>query len=369
MVRHNFIIGNKMKWLRRICLSLALFWGMTVAAQVVVEMKMDTANVLVGQQVQLTTSVYCNTGARVEFPSFGKERMLVKGVEVIDQSAVDTVLFNDKNRLKISRKYRITSFDSALYTIPPMEVLVDGKAYTAKAPVGFKVDMLEVDTTNVTNFAGPHAVLPQTFLWKSTYTLLSIVAWVILTAAVVVAVLLTRRKPLTTKKIIIPPMPPFKKASAALKGLTSDWKDKKCDDKDFYIRLTDALRDYLHGRYGIMAKEKTTREIVASIENILNDGQVRNLHDLFETADLVKFAKVSVSDVDKKKSFSVAEDFFKTTYDEAQENVKPEVRTVVLNDGMQKAYRRTLRILFAVLLVGGLAYVSMLTLRILSAFF
>ena len=49
MVRHNFIIGNKMKWLRRICLSLALFGGMTVAAQVVVEMKMDTANVLVGQ--------------------------------------------------------------------------------------------------------------------------------------------------------------------------------------------------------------------------------------------------------------------------------------------------------------------------------
>ena len=69
------------------------------------------------------------------------------------------------------------------------------------------------------------------------------------------------------------------------------------------------------------------------------------------------------------ENVELAEDFFKTTYDEAQENVKPEVRTVVLNDGMQKAYRRTLWILFAVFLVGGLAYVSMLTLRILSAFF
>ena len=33
----------------------------------------------------------------------------------------------------ITQEYTVTSFDSALYYLPPMEVLVDNKAYRSKA--------------------------------------------------------------------------------------------------------------------------------------------------------------------------------------------------------------------------------------------
>lgn len=36
-------------------------------------------------------------------------------------------------RMLITQEYTVTSFDSALYYLPPMEVLVDNKAYRSKA--------------------------------------------------------------------------------------------------------------------------------------------------------------------------------------------------------------------------------------------
>lgn len=60
----------------------------------------------------------------------------------------------------ITQEYTVTSFDSALYYLPPMEVLVDNKAYRSKA-LALKVYSMNVplDPENPEQFFGPKTVM------------------------------------------------------------------------------------------------------------------------------------------------------------------------------------------------------------------
>ena len=43
----------------------------------------------------------------------------MNGVEIIDVAKPDTQLLNDGRRALITQEYTVTSFDSALYYLPP----------------------------------------------------------------------------------------------------------------------------------------------------------------------------------------------------------------------------------------------------------
>lgn len=351
-------------------LILALFMiSQQGNAQVVVEMKLDTAEIVVGQQVQLTTSVSADAGKQVTFPSFNKEKEIVKGLEVVQYSKVDTAYLNDKKRVKLSRKYTITAFDSAFFSIPPMEVDVDGEKHVASAPVGLKVNTVPVDTTKLDQFAGPHTVVPQAFIWRNHLYLMGIVLWGLLMLIVIIAVRLTRKKPLTIKKEIIPQIPPYQQASTALQSLSVSANNDHESEKAFYMPLTDLLRVYLQRRFGILAMEMTTSEIISSMEDVVEAEFIKNLQYVFETADLVKFAKVMTSDIEKTKCLNIARDFLKDTMDESQEHPEPEIRIVVLSDGMQKRYRHMLWTLLTLLTVGGIVFMCYTCMTIFNTFF
>ena len=340
-----------------------------VRAQVVVEMKLDTAEIMVGQQVQLTTSVSTDAGNQVTFPSYNKEKELVKGLEVINHSKVDTAYLNDKKRVKLSRKYTITAFDSALFSIPPMQVEVAGKLYTANAPVGLKVNTVPVDTTKLDLFAGPHTVVPEAFTWRSHLYVLCLLSWLVLILVFFIAIRLTRRKPLTTKKVIIPQIPPFKQASVALQQLKAPTRNDHESEKAFYMALTELVRVYLQRRYNVLALEKTTSEIIDAMVDKVDEVKINNLKTVFETADFVKFAKVVTSDMEKSKCMSIVADFLKETVDDTQEHPEPEVQIIVLNDGMQQRYRRLLWVSIAILTIGGIVYTCCTGMMIVKTFF
>ena len=64
--------------------------------------------------------------------------------------------------------------------------------------------------------------------------------------------------------------------------------------KEYYTKISDVLRVYLEDRYGIHTLEKTSYEILQDLRepNLHFEQQPYNeLKQLFETADLVKFAK------------------------------------------------------------------------------
>lgn len=86
--------------------------------------------------------------------------------------------------------------------------------------------------------------------------------------------------------------------------------------KHFYSGVTDVLKVYMEDRFGIDAPEMTTAELFDALkkEDALTPELYGEMKDLFETADFVKFAKLTVSDGDNAKVLPLAVRFVTSTY-------------------------------------------------------
>lgn len=91
------------------------------------------------------------------------------------------------------------------------------------------------------------------------------------------------------------------------------WAPEK--QKVFYSGVTDTLREYICGRYGIGAMEMTTAEIFKEMKSTDAPAELlQEVRELFERADFVKFAKYVASDDDNASALPVAVKFVTETY-------------------------------------------------------
>ena len=86
-------------------------------AQVTVDASIDSTQLFIGQQAKIKLQVSMNAGQNLLMPQFPDT--IVAGVEVVDVAKPDTQMLNGNKRLLISQEYTVTSFDSALYYLPP----------------------------------------------------------------------------------------------------------------------------------------------------------------------------------------------------------------------------------------------------------
>ena len=122
------------------------------AAQEVVQ-KLDSLQILIGEQTKLHLKVTAAKGAKVVLPSFKPSQMLIPGIEVVEQSDADTAEL-DGGRLQISRDYTLTSFDEKVYAVPALQVKVNGKTCQGN-PLALKVLTVPVDTVHPNQFYPP----------------------------------------------------------------------------------------------------------------------------------------------------------------------------------------------------------------------
>jgi hypothetical protein len=86
--------------------------------------------------------------------------------------------------------------------------------------------------------------------------------------------------------------PPWVVAEERLKYLRESSLLADSEFKPFYLRLTDIIRRYLEPRYGIDVLDRTTFELRGEMSRMnLDQRQYDRLFDMFDGADLVKFAK------------------------------------------------------------------------------
>lgn len=96
---------------------LFLISGRVAAQSVTVEAKIDSLQILIGEQAKIQLQVAMDAKQRAVFPVYSDT--LIRGVEVIETAKPDTQYLNDRQRLLITQEYTVTSFDSALYYLPP----------------------------------------------------------------------------------------------------------------------------------------------------------------------------------------------------------------------------------------------------------
>ena len=124
--------------------------ALTAAAQATVEATIDSIEILIGQQVEVSVRTTAKEGAKVEYPDFKPQQMITPGVEVISHS--DSATVNIDNGMSVfTHKYRLTSFDGKLYYLPPFSVKVNGKTFKSKS-LALKVLEVPVDTTKLDQF-------------------------------------------------------------------------------------------------------------------------------------------------------------------------------------------------------------------------
>ena len=262
-------------------------------AQVQVESAIDTISILVGQQVHLSLSVTAPKDARLLMPRYKAQQMMTPGVEVLADHQADTTEM-DNNFVKVTRHYTLTSFDERLYYLPPLTVKVNGKAYKSRS-LALKVLTVDVDTLHPNKFYPPKDVQDNPFLWDewapSFY--LSMLMVILLFAAYYLWLRMKDNKPVFIPVKIVKRLLPHQQAMKEIEELKADRTANTENVKEYYTKLTDTLRKYMQERFGFNAMEMTTTEIIQRLRGEQDQEKIDELKMLFETADLVKFAKYS----------------------------------------------------------------------------
>ena len=259
-------------------------------AQAVVESRISSMEMLIGQQVRLDLTVTADKDASVVFPETAR---IPEGVEVLG-AIENPVEEAADNQLRHSRTYILTSFDDTLYYLPPMTVTVNGKDYQS-SELALKVLPVEIDTLNLEKYYPAFSVQENPFLWSdwSASFWFSVLMLVMLAAAYYLYVRLREGKPVIASIRIVKRLLPHQKAMKAIEEIKAEKMVTAEDPKEYYTRLTDALRKYIEERYGFSAMEMTSSEIIGQLIQKGDKTMLEELRQLFETADLVKFAKYS----------------------------------------------------------------------------
>lgn len=290
--------NRRMNKIRNIAWGVLMLLAQGLCAQVQVDVKIDSLQLFVGEQTGITLEVTCDADQKPQFPQYHSSLleddvdMLVPGVEVVETCKPDTTMLNNGKRMQISQKYIVTSFDSAMYYLPPMEVMVDTTTYKSN-PLALKVICFDVDTLHVEQFAGIAGIEELEFSWEDWYqTIYASVAILLLAILIALAVWWLRQGnpviPLMRRK---PKLPPHQVAMQQIQRIKDDRSWATEDSKDYYTRLTDTLRTYIQDRYGFRAMDMTSSEIIERLTEDNNTEALAELTELFQTADLVKFAK------------------------------------------------------------------------------
>ncbi len=275
-----------------ISLLLALFAGAAMAQNhVSVNAEIDSCQRFIGEQARIKLKVGVDANKRALLPQFDKE--IMEGVEIVEKLPNDTQILNDGKRLLITEEYVVTSFDSALYAIPPFEVLVDGEPFYSEE-LALAVYMVPVDTTNLEQFFPPKDIWAVELTWDDYkapvgYSILFILLAVVLAW---VTIRFINNKPIIRIVKLKPKLPAHVVALNEMERIKSDtgWRTAG-SSKEYYTAITDALREYMNERFAFNATEMTTAEIIDELLKIKDKESLRDLRDILETADLVKFAK------------------------------------------------------------------------------
>lgn len=323
------------------------------AAVATVEASVDSTQILVGQQTAFHVSAMVKPGQKVVFQSWKPQQQITPGIEVVDQPRRDTVQAED-GFIKVTQHLQLTSFEDTLYYIPAQKIKIDGRVQMTNT-MALKVLTVDVDTLHPNQFCPPKEVQDNPFMWSDWYgvmwTTLGMVAFFLV--AWLAYRRLKSRKPISLKVRIIKRVPPHRKALDAIEQIKNE--GGLADEKAYYTQLTDALRQYIQARFGFNAMEMTSTEIIERLQTEDDQEKLAELKMLFQTADLVKFAKHTVSMSENDRNLVNAVEFINTTKLENQpteERIEP---TATEQEKQTMRLRLSLKWAIAILLLAGTA--------------
>ncbi len=202
------------------------------------------------------------------------------------------------------------------------------------------------------------------FAWEDWYGLMACGA-LIIPIGILLVYLIMRffdNKPIIRKVKVEPKLPPHQLAMQEIERIKNEKVWQKGEPKEYYTELTDTLRMYIKDRFGFNALEMTSTEIIDKLLEIRDKDAISDLRELFQTADLVKFAKHNPLMNENDANLINAIDFINETKEKEEENAKPQPTEITI---IEKRSLRTKILLgagivvLAVALAGSLIYIGL----------
>lgn len=151
-----------------------------------------------------------------------------------------------------------------------------------------------------------------------------------LLAAIYLVKRIRDNKPIIRKVKVEPKLPPHQVAMKEIERIKQEKVWQKGQPKEYYTELTDALRTYIKERFGFNALEMTSTEIIDKLLETNDKEALADLRELFQTADLVKFAKHNPLMNENDANLLNAIDFINETKEKEDENAKPQPTEITI---------------------------------------
>ncbi len=251
-----------------------------------------------------------------EIPQKRNDTLMILTPWTIDTVKVTKAKSGGPGTLDLRGSIRIAPFEEGIYNLPQISVqrmTADGVVDTLMFdPMRLEVKTMPVDTATFV----PHDIKGQI---RYPLTFREILPWVGLILLAGLLIWLTIYLVIRYRRKSDPAYAHRDPAHIVALRKLDKYRGSKMwapeQQKAFYSGVTDVLREYISGRYGIGAMEMTTAEIFDEMKS--TDAPVDLLEeakDLFERADFVKFAKFTASDEDNAKALPTAVRFVTETY-------------------------------------------------------
>jgi hypothetical protein len=315
-------------------LSILSCWfsGQLMAQVAGAKAVLDSNLITIGDQVKLELQLTVPAHSEIQWPSFPDT--LSSHIDIIEKSRIDT-LGKDPEKTVLRQVLKITSFDSGYWYVPPIPFRFRSAGdtttfYLESKPVGLDVRVPKTDLRKDIKPIKPPLRAPITFIEMLPW----LIGLILLAVIVVGAVYVYRRRKMARPILQLrtkPKLPPHLVALEALENLRVKklWQSGRI--KDYFTEMTDIIRVYIEGRFGILAMEMTTDEIMQSLKKSEADSAARNtLRETLEVADLVKFAKALPLPLENEQCLNRCVDFIKLTKPAAEASVAVEEDKVPL---------------------------------------
>jgi hypothetical protein len=255
----------------------------------VISTELDTTAITLGDQVHLTVTVEHEVGSVVIWP----DSLDLGPFELLDAAVLEPELLD--GRLRSGARLTLTAFELGELEIPSIAIRLAGP--DSASPSVLTTQALPVtvasvgrdESGDIRGIKGPLSI-PRDWLllwpWAVGLAGLAAAYWLLRRY-------LAKRQPAPVSGPKTPARPAHELAYEALDRLEQAGFLDRGEIKTHYIEVSDIIRSYLEGRFGVEAMEMATHEVMAGLESTeLAPEKRQEFEWFFDECDLVKFAKL-----------------------------------------------------------------------------
>jgi hypothetical protein len=282
-------------------------------SNIAVDSKVDRSTIHIGDVIRYSVIITHEPGVQLKTPSLAVNLGMF---EIRDYKVLEPK--EENGRIISQTDYLISTFDTGEYEIPSLQIGYTVGSDTTRRflktePIKIMVASLNPDQAgDIRDIKAP--LVPE----REYKRLILLIGGIILVLALIgfIFYYLKRRK--EGKSLLPrrqkPPRPAHEVALEALEKLIASDLLSSGKIKEYYIRLSEIIRQYVEERYFIDALEMTTTQLIDKMHREqIHADYITMMREFLDACDLVKFAKYMPANEENSIITQLAFDFVNQT--------------------------------------------------------